>query len=603
MQTAEHVLEAMRKLGERGLPLTRVYRHLYNRNLYLAAYNKLYRNDGALTKGTVEETIDGMSLERIEDIIEEMRCERYKFKPSRRIWIDKPGKKEKRGLGIPNFRDKLVQEVIRGLLEAYYEPKFSENSHGFRPGKGCHSALNQIRQQFKATSWFIEGDIRGCFDNINHDRLMEILAKKIHDGRLLNLIRNGLEAGILDDWVYTTTYSGTPQGGVLSPLLANIYLNELDQYVENTLLPEHNKGKERADNPAYRHYEYHIEQAKERNDATLLKQLIVERRNIASKDVQDPNFRRLRYVRYADDFVLSYIGSRAEAEQIKQAIAAYLENNLKLQLSQEKTLITSGRREKAQFLGYAISILHSDSKLSKRKGTTLKRRSINGSVRLGIPYGLVHTKSRKYTEKGKPIHRKELTRNSIAEIFLQYQTEYRGLVNYYRYAEDIHQLNSLKFIMEQSMMKTVASKLKISVSQAYSKYQTTTVVNGICYKTLGVTLETATGSQTFTWGGIPLIRHHGQIAQPIDDQVRTYKWSDRSELLTRLQSNKCELCGKESKVEAHHVRKLADLKKRWAGRKEKPNWVKRMIALQRKTLIVCPTCHREIHKTKASHHS
>ncbi len=224
MQKTEHVLNAMRKLGQQDQPLTRVYRQLYNQNLYLAAYAKIYRNAGVLTPGTTEETIDGMSVKRINAIIEIMRKERYRFSPSRRVWIDKKNR-EKRPLSVPNFKDKLVQEVLRGLLEAYYEPQFSDNSHGFRPNRGCHTALGQIRQQFKAITWYIEGDIKGCFDNINHERLMEILSQKIHDNRLLRLIRQSLQAGVMDDWVYERTYSGTPQGGILSPLLANIYLN------------------------------------------------------------------------------------------------------------------------------------------------------------------------------------------------------------------------------------------------------------------------------------------------------------------------------------------------------------------------------------------
>src|SRR5271157_2785106 len=165
MQKAEIVLEALRKLGKSNKPLERVYRQLYNENLYLAAYAKLYRNNGALTKGTEDETIDGMNLNRIRTIIEEIRTERFRFTPARRIWIDKKNG-HKRPLGIPNFKDKLVQEVIRGLLDAYYEPRFSDNSHGFRSTKGCHTALAQIRQQFKGIAWYIEGDIQGCFDNV-----------------------------------------------------------------------------------------------------------------------------------------------------------------------------------------------------------------------------------------------------------------------------------------------------------------------------------------------------------------------------------------------------------------------------------------------------
>lgn len=594
MQTAEHVLEAMGKLGEKGLPLTRVYRQLFNRNLYLAAYAKLASNDGALTKGVDDDTIDGMSEERIDLIINDLQHERYRFTPARRVWIAKKNGK-KRPLGLPNFRDKLVQEVIRGLLEAYYEPQFSPNSHGFRPERGCHTALSQIRQQFKASSWFIEGDIKGCFDNIDHERLLQILAVNIHDGRLLNLIRSALQAGVLDGWVYQQTYSGTPQGGVLSPLLANIYLHELDRYIEQALLSQWNRGVKKRRNPEGRHYEYLIHKARKNNDRALLEKLIVERRDIPSKDVTDPEFRRLRYVRYADDFILSFIGSHAEAVQIKEAIAAFLRDHLRLEMSEEKTLITAARKKKALFLGYAISVHQANGKLSKHPDETLKRRSINGSVRLGIPFGLVKSKGKRYMAKGKPIHRMELTPNSVAEIIQQYQTEYRGLVNYYQYAEDLHRLNSLMYVMEGSLTKTLASKLKISVSQVYRQYRTDMMVNGNRYKTLSLTVETATGTQRFTWGGIPLRRHQGRITAPIDDRVRYYKWSDRSELLTRLKTNQCELCGSSGKVVAHHIRKLKDLKKRWSGRNEKPAWVKRMIALERKTLMVCPTCHRAIH--------
>jgi len=594
MQTAEHVLEAMGKLGEKGLPLTRVYRQLFNRNLYLAAYAKLASNDGALTKGVDDDTIDGMSEERIDRIINDLQHERYRFTPARRVWIAKKNGK-KRPLGLPNFRDKLVQEVIRGLLEAYYEPQFSPNSHGFRPERGCHTALSQIRQQFKASSWFIEGDIKGCFDNIDHERLLQILAVKIHDGRLLNLIRSALQVGVLDGWVYQQTYSGTPQGGVLSPLLANIYLHELDRYIEQALLSQWNRGVKKRRNPEGRHYEYLIHKARKHNDRALLEKLIVERRHIPSKDVTDPEFRRLRYVRYADDFILSFIGSHAEAVQIKEAIAAFLRDHLRLEMSEEKTLITAARKERALFLGYAISVHQANGKLSKHPDETLKRRSINGSVRLGIPFGLAKSKGKRYMAKGKPIHRMELTPNSVAEIIQQYQTEYRGLVNYYQYAEDMHRLNSLMYVMEGSLTKTLASKLKISVSQVYHRYRSEIITGGYHYKILSLTVEIATGTQRFVWGGIPLRRHLGRITTPLQDRVRHYKWSDRSELLTRLKTNKCELCGNSGKVVAHHIRKLKDLKKRWSGRKEKPAWVQRMIALERKTLMVCPTCHRAIH--------
>ena len=597
MQNAEIILEALRKLGKNGKPLERVYRQLYNKNLYLAAYSKLYRNNGTLTKGTQDETIDGMNLNRIYTIIDEIRTERFKFMPARRVWVDKKNGK-KRPLGIPNFKDKLVQEVIRGLLEAYYEPRFSDNSHGFRPARGCHTALAQIRQQFKGIAWYIEGDIQGCFDNIDHTILMDILSRDIQDNRLLNLIKQGLKAGIMEGWQYHQTYSGTPQGGILSPLLANIYLNELDKFIVTELLPKWNQGEKRKRNPLIRNFEYRIRKAKERQDFNDVHQLIKERRQYPSMDIQDPDYRRLKYVRYADDFILGFAGTHAEALEIKNAIGQFLKHHLNLTLSKEKTLITQARKGKALFLGYHISTHQENTKLyndAPSDKIRYKRRSINGSTRLGVPYGLVTQKAKRFMAEGKPVHRVELLNRSVAEIIAQYQTEFRGLVEYYKYAEDVHVLGSLKYVMEQSLMKTLAHKLKITVSAAYRKFQTTSIVEGQSYMVIQETIDTETGTKTFTWGGIPLKRYRGELTRPIEDQIHYFKWSDRSDLVTRLQKGKCEICGSEENVQVHHIRKLKDLKDRWKGRKEKPDWVKRMVALQRKTLIVCERCHQDIH--------
>jgi group II intron reverse transcriptase/maturase len=597
MQNAEIVLAALRRLGKNRTPLERVYRQLYNEDLYLAAYDKLYSNKGALTKGTQDETIDGMNLSRIRTIIEEIRTERFRFAPARRAWINKKNG-QKRPLGIPNFKDKLVQEVIRGLLDAYYEPRFSDNSHGFRPIRGCHTSLAQIRRQFKGIAWYIEGDIQGCFDNIDHSILMSILSRDIQDNRLLNLIRQGLSAGVIDEWKHHRTYSGTPQGAILSPLLANIYLNELDQFVEKELLPKWNRGEKRKRNPLIRNYEYRVRKARERQDFDELQRLIKERRQHPYMDVQDPDYRRLKYVRYADDFILGFSGTHAEALEIKDAIAQFLKHHLNLTLSDEKTLITQARKEKASFLGYELSTHQENTKLyndAPSDKIRYKRRSINGSTRLGVPFGLAREKGKRFMANGKPVHRIELLNRSVAEIIAQYQTEFRGLVEYYKYAEDLHELGSLKYVMEQSLVKTLAHKLKTTVSAVYRRYQTTVMADGQPYKVIQETIETDKGPKTFSWGGIPLKRWQGEITRPINDEIHTFKWSDRSDLVTRLQKGRCEICGSDESVQVHHIRKLRDLKGRWQGRKEKPEWVKRMIALQRKTLVVCEQCHQDIH--------
>src|SRR6266852_5189509 len=217
-------------------PLTQLYRQMFNKELYLAAYGRIYSNQGAMTPGPSQETADGMSEDLIDEVIGQMRRERYRFAPSRRAWIPKKNGKL-RPLGLPSWSDKLAGEVVRLLLEAYYEPSFSDHSHGFRKGRGCHTALREVENTWTGTVWFIEGDITDCFGKIDHDILIGILAEHIHDNRFLRLIRNMLKAGYLDDWVYHETLSGTPQGGVVSPLLSNIYLNELDGFVENQRFP------------------------------------------------------------------------------------------------------------------------------------------------------------------------------------------------------------------------------------------------------------------------------------------------------------------------------------------------------------------------------
>lgn len=301
MQKAEQILQAMRKMGEKRSPLTRVYRSLFSEDLFLAAYAKLARNQGALTPGTdAQDTIDGMSHRRIQRLIEQLRYERFRFSPVRRIEVDKKSG-GKRPLGLPNFSDKLVQEVLRMLLEAYYEPRFYYNSHGFRPGRGCHTALAYIKRQFTGAVWFIEGDIRGCFDNLDHQVLLAILARDIHDGRVLNLIRLCLEAGYLEDWQYHRTYSGVPQGGIISPLLSNIYLHELDAYIVDTLIPQHTRGKARRHSARYERLCRDIRYAREHGTPQDVQRLMQERRQIPSRETRDPDYRRLRYVRYADD--------------------------------------------------------------------------------------------------------------------------------------------------------------------------------------------------------------------------------------------------------------------------------------------------------------
>ena len=441
MRTAQTVLTVIQERGKQHKPIERVYKLLFNRDFYLNAYAKLYPNNGAMTKGVTDETVDGMSIQKIDRMIELLREEKYQWKPARREYIPKKNGK-KRPLGIPTWGDKLLQEVMREILEAYYEPQFSNHSHGFRPNRGCHTALQEI-QIWKGTRWFIEGDISKYFDTIDHDVLLKILEKNIHDGRFLRLISNMLKAGYLDDWKFNQTISGTPQGGVISPLLANIYLNEFDQWIENTLIPQYTKGKRQKSNPVYNRMNAEISKARKNGDMQTAHKLEVERRNIPSVDPYDENYRRCRYVRYADDFLIGFTGSKADAEEIKAAMHNFLENELHLELSQEKTLITNASSQAAKFLGYEIKAQRANDYIDP-KG----RRGANGAIALFVPAKVIESKCQSFKRKGKVTHRNELLQEDDFSIVQQFQAEYRGLIQYYILAQNLSWFSTLYWVME-----------------------------------------------------------------------------------------------------------------------------------------------------------
>ena len=550
MRETNTILGLIHERGTKGLPLERVQRLLYTPDLYLTAYGKLYRNKGAMTEGTTDETVEGMSQEKIERIIKALRDGTFQWKPVRRVYIPKKDGK-KRPLGLPDWSSKLVQEVIRLILNAYYEPQFSEHSHGFRPKCGCHTALRDIKK-WDGTTWFIEGDISKCFDKLDHQILLSSLKENIHDEPFMKLISELLEAGYLEDWKYYTTLSGTPQGGVLSPLLANIYLDTLDRYIDQELIPECTKGKRRKRNATYDTLSWDIHRLRKQGKMEEAKLLRQQMQQLPSYDPEDPDFRRLKYVRYADDFLLGFTGPKSEAEEIKHKLEEFLREQLKLELSQAKTLITHARTEHARFLGYEIQVLHNDKK------QTNGRRSVNAQIGFQVPKDVIDRKCQDYMEEEKPIHRPELLRDTVFTIISTYQAEFRGLVEYYRLAHDLNRkLQRLKWDMERSLIKTLAAKLHIPGKQVYRRYQATIIVNGKPYKGLRNTIERE-GKKPLVaeWGGIPLAWN---IGATLDDQPKRV-WSVTTELEERLLADVCEYCGATGKCQVHHVRALKDLK-------------------------------------------
>ena len=568
---------------------TRIYRYLLREDTYYTAYQKLYPNKGAGTKGVDDDTADGFGKEYIIQIIEELKNLTYEPKPVRRIQIPKANGK-KRPLGIPTFRDKLVQEVIRQILEAVYEPLFSKHSHGFRPNRSCHTALKELNNEFTGTKWFVEGDIRGCFDNIKHEKLISLLSDKIKDSKFINLIRKFLKAGYLEKWKYNKTYSGTPQGGILSPILANIYLHELDKKVEKMQEGFYSKGGKV--NPSY--YEIKNQRAKLRKlykktgDKTILikiRKLGVEQRRTPCTM---PTDKKIAYVRYADDFIVGIKGNRTDAEDIKQELKDFLLTNLKLELSEEKTKITHSA-ENARFLGYDISVRRNTK--VKRTKTGIKKRTLNYMVQINIPLKekieqfLYKEKYAKQDKTGKlaPKSNSRHLYKTDLEILDTYNAITRGICNYYNIASNRNKLNYFFYIMEYSCLKTLANKHKTTISKIYQKYRVG--------KSWGIPYETKKGKKTKMILRLKDIKKEAKFYQDNDEIKIPHYLRQRSSLEQRLKAHRCELCGvedDETRYEVHHVNKLKNLK-------GKESWEIAMIARKRKTLVVCHECHMKIH--------
>ena len=373
----------------------RLYRLLYNEEMYFIAYQNIYSNNGSMTKGTDNTTVDGMSIERIHKIILSLKDESYQPKPARRVYIPKKNGKT-RPLGIPSFEDKLVQEVIRMILEAIYEGYFADSSHGFRPNRSCHTALIKIQRTFTGTKWFIEGDIKGFFDNIEHNTLLNIMRERINDERFLRLIRKFLNAGYMEDWTFHNTYSGTPQGGIISPVLANIYLDKFDKYVAE-YIHHFNRGKRRRRTTEYRKNEVELRKARDaskiaetesdrKNAVARIRQLEKERVTIPHGEPMDTEYARLFYVRYADDWICGVIGSKEDCRKIKEDFRQFLKNELQLELSEEKTLITNAQK-RARFLSYDIRVRRTN--LSKRDKAGKLVRNYTGRIVLEVPSEII----------------------------------------------------------------------------------------------------------------------------------------------------------------------------------------------------------------------
>jgi hypothetical protein len=438
-----------------------------------------------------------------------------------------------------------------------------------------------VAETWKGTTWFIEGDIADCFGSLDHSVLLGIIGGKIRDNRFLRLLRGMLEAGYLEDWVWNATLSGAPQGGVASPVLSSIYLDRLDKFAETVLIPEYTRGKSRAPSPAYKKMSDAIRYARQRGYRATARKLRQRRRGLPSKDPRDPGYRRLRYIRYADDHLLGFTGPKAEAEEIKRRLADFLRDELKLELSAEKTLITHARTRAARFLGYEITVQHSAT-----------RPAVNGEVRLRVPRDVITASQAPYLARGKPAGRPALLNLDDYQIISTYGAEYRGLVQYYLLAGNVSALNRLRWAAETSMLKTLACKHRSKVTKMARKYKAITVTRHgprACFEAR--TQRPGRKPLVARFGGIPLKRQKRAV---IDDRQPAPPIRPK-ELVIRLLKGECEWCHQRATVQTHQVRKLADLGKPGPAQ---PAWAALMAKMRRKTLIVCPPCHQVIHDGK-----
>lgn len=599
MQKADIVLSILRKKAENDehYKYDRIYRNLFNKDFYFKAYSKIYAKEGNMTAGTDGKTIDGFSKRTVESLIARLKTEKYHPKPVRRTYRKKKNGKM-RPLGIPSFEDKLVQEVVSQILEAIYEPLFSENSHGFRPDRSCHTALMQIKRTARGSHWAIEGDITGCFDNIDHDILLGILSLKIQDGRFIELIRRFLKAGYYEFHEVKNSYSGCPQGSIISPILSNIYLNEFDKYMEE-MIKEVNKGDKKRATPEYKRLYNRRITARKNGNIEKAKQMLKEMRKIPANDPMDENFIRLKYVRYADDFVIFIDGNKELAYDVKDKITVFLKEKLNLELNADKTLITNLKDGRVKFLGYEIVKSQCDTKITKNlNGET--RRTANGKIQLLVPGTVINEKIRKFSAKGKPAAFTARANMPVLDMIQQYNSEIRGLYNYYCLATDVgKKLHKFKYYHYYSLVKTIARKEKSSVPKVIGKYGIDVPrKKGTGTRLLvGVKYKTKQGEQIMTYFNDSLQKVEKPVTN-ISDSYRYY-YDKTTQLIVRLNADICELCGSHESIAVHHVRKLKDIKQKYRKRgKHIPNWVLMMSKMNRKTLVVCEECHNKIHSGK-----
>lgn len=574
MQNAEVVLSMLvqKSIQNSEFVFDRLYRNLFNPDFYLLAYSNIYAKEGNMREGIAKSTVDGFNLQKVEEIITMLKTETYYPQPVRSVSIpQKHG--APRSLNIPSFQDKLVQEVLRLLLQAIYEPLFKDTSHGFRPGRSCHTALVQLKTTCKGTNWALEGDIKGCFDTLNHGKLLKILSQKISDGRFLHLIERFLKAGYMEFWQAHNSLSGAPQGGILSPVLANIYLHELDVFMENTC--NQLSATQETTRKKYAPYqELNLERyyARKKGDYERADTLLKQMRTLPAQDPFDPHYVKVKYIRYADDFLVMIIGSKDLAEQVREQIRRFLQQELQLELNREKIALTHLNDQRIRFLGYDIARTRAKTALTEDT-LGVQKRVANETIQLLVPGEVIQEKLKPFIKNGKAVHHNARVNLPLLDLLTQYNAEIRDLYNYYCLATDVStKLGKYRYYHYYSLLKTVARKEQCSIAQVLSKYGVDVKLKQKTgtRKVFGVSYQIKEGPQTLTYFTDSLKKkdrpQEGKIAQGIIEVIIP----GRHQLLDRGKAEECELCGHKvdemSNFAVHRIRKLKDIKQHYSRR-------------------------------------
>lgn len=578
-----------------------LYRLLYKEDLYVLAYETLKSKSGNMTKGADGNTIDGFSARTISRLINTMKDESYQFTAARKVEIPKANGK-KRALGIAPPNDKIVQQIIKLILEAIYEPNFSDNSHGFRENMGCHTALKSFRTNWSGVNWIVEGDIEGFFDNISHDILISLLRERIADERFINLIRKALNAGYLEFGMFHNTVVGTPQGSVLSPTLANIYLDGFDKFVE-AKIKEYERGETKITHPKYRSLSrkinYRLKKASNCLDPVEKEKILDEvktlRREFTSTPtvLHDGEYIRVKYIRYADDWIIGVNGPKKLAIKLRQECADYFTNVLKLNLNFEKTHIRHAKTEKSRFLGTELKVGNNgEGKIAmytSKNGIRYKKRVTGWQPIMTAPVGEL---VRKLADKGfcdhdgNPKSKASWSVLDDIQIVELIGSVWLGLHNYYSFADNRCDLGRVQYILLHSAAKTLAHKHRSSVKKTFKRYgqnltvtvkdKDSKVVRKIAFpckpSLTRQKFEFMTHSETVNDGG----------------RLQTFiKLRTRSKLFSP-----CCICGETENIEMHHVKHIRKIGEKVKG------FTLTMAKINRKQVPVCHDCHVKIHNGK-----